>query len=119
MVPVNLRPMAEAWRLGNRFGLVPLSLPIGLANPVARVYAVQARMQALKGSTQPLLAYAVLALTGALVKPVQDAVLGMFARKTTAVMTNVPGPRAPLRFCGATIRQALFWVCLLYTSRCV
>ena len=110
MVPVNLRPMSEAWRLGNRFGLAPLSLPIGLPNPVERVYAVQARMQALKGSYQPLLAYAVLALTGALVKPVQDAVLGLFARKTTAVMTNVPGPRTPLRFCGATIRQALFWV---------
>lgn len=110
MVPVNLRPLSEAWRLGNRFGLAPLTLPVGLTNPVERVYAVHARMQALKGSTQPLLAYALLALTGAVAKPVQDAVLGLFARKTTAVMTNVPGPKKPLRFCGATIRQALFWV---------
>lgn len=27
MVPVNLRPLEEAWKLGNRFGLAPLVLP--------------------------------------------------------------------------------------------
>ena len=30
MVPVNLRPLDEAWQLGNRFGLAPLVLPIGI-----------------------------------------------------------------------------------------
>ena len=53
MVPVNLRPLEQAWQLGNRFGLVPLVLPIGIANPVERVYAVRRRMNALKGSYQP------------------------------------------------------------------
>jgi diacylglycerol O-acyltransferase len=110
MVPVNLRPLDEAWRLGNRFGLAPLLLPIGVDNPIARVYAVRARMAELKGSFQPLLAFGVLALSGLLVKPGQDAVLGFFARKTTAVMTNVPGPAQPLRLCGRTLRQVLFWV---------
>ena len=42
MVPVNLRPLEQAHQLGNRFGLVPLVLPIGIANPVERVYAVRA-----------------------------------------------------------------------------
>ena len=49
-------------------------------------------MNELKGSYQPLLAFAVLAVAGQLVKPVQDALLGLFAKKATAVMTNVPGP---------------------------
>ena len=110
MVPVNLRPLDQAWKLGNRFGLAPLVLPIGIANPVARVFAVHARMAELKGSYQPLLAFAILALTGLFIKPVQDAVLGLFAKKTTAVMTNVPGPGVPLKFCGATLRQNMFWV---------
>ena len=110
MVPVNLRPLDQAWKLGNRFGLAPLVLPIGIANPVERVYAVRQRMQALKGSYQPLLAFGILALTGLFIKPVQDAVLGLFAKKTTAVMTNVPGPAVPLTFCGATLRQNMFWV---------
>jgi WS/DGAT/MGAT family acyltransferase len=110
MVPVNLRPLDKAWQLGNRFGLVPLVLPIGIANPIERVYAVRRRMAELKGSYQPVLAFAVLAVAGLLIKPAQDALLDMFAKKATAVMTNVPGPAKPLKFCGATLRQTMFWV---------
>jgi WS/DGAT/MGAT family acyltransferase len=110
MVPVNLRPLEKAWQLGNRFGLAPLVLPIGIANPVHRVHAVRQRMNDLKGSYQPLLAFAVLSATGLFIKPVQDAVLGLFAKKATAVMTNVPGPATPLKFCGSTLRQNMFWV---------
>jgi WS/DGAT/MGAT family acyltransferase len=110
MVPVNLRPLDKAWQLGNRFGLAPLVLPVGIGNPIERVYAVRRRMGELKGSYQPLLAFGVLAMTGLFIKPVQDAVLGLFAKKATAVMTNVPGPATPLKFCGSTLRQTMFWV---------
>jgi len=110
MIPVNLRPMEEAWKLGNRFGLVPLVLPIGTANPVERVYEVRRRMSALKGSTQPILAFAMLAVAGLMIKPAQDALLNLFGRKTTAVMTNVPGPREQLTLCGARVTQCMFWV---------
>ena len=110
MVPVNLRPLDQAWKLGNRFGLAPLVLPIGIANPIERVYAVRRRMNELKGSYQPLLAFGILAATGLFIKPVQDAVLGLFSKKTTAVMTNVPGPAHALKLCGATLRQTMFWV---------
>ena len=92
MVPVNLRPLEKAHQLGNRFGLVPLVLPIGIANPVERLFAVRERMAQLKGSYQPLLAFGLLAVAGLLIKPVQAALLNLFAKKATAVMTNVPGP---------------------------
>ncbi len=110
MVPVNLRPMDQAHKLGNRFGLVPLVLPIGIENPVERVYEARRRMNALKGSTQPLLAFCVLTLAGLLIKPAQDAIMGLFGNKTTAVMTNVPGPRDKLKFLGSTLEQTMFWV---------
>jgi diacylglycerol O-acyltransferase / wax synthase len=110
MVPVNLRPLDQAWKLGNRFGLVPLVLPIGIANPVERLAAVKARMNDLKGGYQPVLAFALLAVAGLLIKPMQDLLLGLFAKKATAVMTNVPGPREPLKFCGRTVKQVMFWV---------
>lgn len=110
MVPVNLRPLDQAYKLGNHFGLVPVVLPIGLDNPLARLFEVRQRMQSLKGSTQPLMAYGMLAIAGLLVKPAQDALLGLFSRKTTAVMTNVPGPREKQSVCGATIEESLFWV---------
>ena len=110
MVPVNLRPLSEAWQLGNRFGLAPAVLPIGIDNPIERVYAVRQRMQALKGSYQPLLAYGILAVSGLLTKPLQAALSSLFLRKTTAVMTNVPGPATPIVICGSTLRQSIFWV---------
>ncbi len=110
MIPVNLRPMEEAWKLGNHFGLAPLVLPIGIENPIERIYEVRHRMGALKGSTQPLLAFGLLAVAGLMVKPAQDALLNLFGRKTTAVMTNVPGPREPMTICGAQVTQCMFWV---------
>ena len=110
MVPVNLRPDETSPTLGNHFGLAPLLLPLGIDNPVHRVYEVRRRMGALKGSYQPLLAFGLLAMAGLLPKLGQDAMLGIFSKKTTAVMTNVPGPREKLRFCGATLEQSMFWV---------
>jgi diacylglycerol O-acyltransferase / wax synthase len=110
MVPVNLRPMSQAYKLGNQFGLAPVVLPIGMDNPLERVFEVRRRMSELKGSMQPLMTLALLAIAGMVVKPAQDAMLSLFSKKTTAVMTNVPGPREKLRFCGATLEQALFWV---------
>jgi len=110
MVPVNLRPPHQMHDLGNHFGLAPLVLPVGLENPIERVYEVRRRMDALKGSTQPLLAFAVLALAGLLVKPAQDAIMDLFRSKTTAVMTNVPGPNGKLTFLASSIEQIMFWV---------
>ena len=110
MVPVNLRGTEEAHQLGNHFGLAPLVLPVGLANPLERLQEVRRRMEALKGSTQPVLAFAVLAIAGLLAKPLQDLLLDLFRHKTTAVMTNVPGPRERLRMLGSTLEQAMFWV---------
>lgn len=110
MVPVNLRPMDKAYQLGNRFGLVPLVLPIGIGNPVERMFAVRARMNELKGSFQPIMAFGLLSVAGLLIKPVQHQLLNLFAKKATAVMTNVPGPAKPLKFLGSTVEQVMFWV---------
>jgi hypothetical protein len=107
---VNLRPLEQAHKLGNRFGLVPLVLPIGIENPIERVYEVRRRKSQLKDSTQPVLAFAVLTVAGLLVRPAQDAILDMFAKKATAVMTIVPGPREKLKFLGSSLEQQMFWV---------
>ncbi len=53
MVSVNLRPLEQAWQLGNRFGLTPLVLPIGIGNPVEGVCALRQRMVQLKHRDQP------------------------------------------------------------------
>lgn len=110
LVPVNLRPMEKAYKLGNQFGLVFLDLPIGMENPVARLYAVRGNMRALRGSYQPVLALGILAAMGAGPKLLQDTLLAILARNASAVMTNVPGPQQPLWLAGARIDGLMFWV---------
>ena len=110
LVPVNLRPMEKAYKLGNQFGLVFLDLPIGIENPVERLYAVRANMNALKGSYQPVLALGLLAAMGSGPKALQDVLLQALSRNASAVMTNVPGPQEPLFLAGARIDGMMFWV---------
>lgn len=110
MVPVNLRPPGSEHQLGNRFGLVPLVLPVGIANPFERVYAVRARMETLKGSYVAPLSLALLELMGMLPRPIQQEVLDLLADKATAVMTNVPGPQQPLYLAGRRLEEIMFWV---------
>jgi WS/DGAT/MGAT family acyltransferase len=110
LVPINLRPLEKAYKLGNQFGLVFLDLPIGIENPVERLYAVRANMEALKGSYQPILALGLLAAMGAGPKVLQEALLSLLSRNASAVMTNVPGPGQPLYLAGGRIDSLMFWV---------
>jgi WS/DGAT/MGAT family acyltransferase len=110
LVPVNLRPIEKAYKLGNQFGLVFLDLPVGIANPVERLYAVRANMRALKGSYQPVLALGLLAAMGAAPRALQEVLLHALARNGTAVMTNVPGPAHALYMAGSRIDSLMFWV---------
>lgn len=110
MVPVNLRKASRQQKLGNAFGLVPLVLPVGLEDPLARLYEVRHRMNELKGSYTALVAMSVLGVLGATPKQVQNEIQDYFARKATAVMSNVPGPQAPLFLGGSQLDQCMFWV---------
>ena len=110
MVPVNLRRAQDEGKLGNRFGLVALLLPVGIENPLARLYATRARMNSLKGSRQAALTLGVLGAVGLAPKVIQRQILDLLARKATAVMTNVPGPQEPLYLAGARLTEPLFWV---------
>ncbi len=110
VVPVNLRPPGEGLGLGNRFGLVFLDLPIGIEHPLERLYEVRRRMLALKGSWQPAIALALLGAVGLGPRAVQEQVTRLLGNSASAVMTNVPGPQAPLWFAGRRITELEFWV---------
>ena len=109
-VPVNLRPLEHARKLGNHFGLVFLDLPVGLHNPVHRLEHVAECMNQLKTSRQAIVAYGLLAALGMAPTAVQELALELFSRKATTVATNVPGPQQPLYMAGSRIREMMFWV---------
>jgi WS/DGAT/MGAT family acyltransferase len=110
VVPVNLRPPDEPPELGNRFGLVFLALPVGLAKPLDRLRTLKQSMDELKASPQALVAFGVLNAMGMASPEIESLGVSIFARKATAVMTNVPGPNRTLYLAGQAIREIMFWV---------
>ena len=109
-VPVNLRPLEHAQELGNHFGLVFLSLPLSIDNPLERLYAVNDRMNELKSSKQAAVTLGFLGALGLGPSAVQKPVLDLLSQKATAVLTNVPGPQQPLYLAGAKLKELMFWV---------
>lgn len=110
VVPVNLRPLDGPIELGNKFGLVFLSLPIGVGDVVERIAEVKRRMQALKESPEAAALFTLLNAVGMAPSEIEQILLTVFGMKATGVMTNVPGPRKPLYLAGSPLEQIMFWV---------
>ncbi len=108
MVPIDLRQPGDA-ELGNRFGLVGVELPVGVEHPLERLMKVRQRMLALKTSYEPAVSLGLYAALGHLPKIVQDALFDLVSSRSTAVMSNVPGPTEPLTVAGSPLKQMLFW----------
>ncbi len=110
-VPVNMRPEHDApLKLGNRFGLVFVDLPVGIRDPLERLCTVHSSMQALKGSAQALVTLEVLSLLGNLPAAVEEPAMQLFSAKASLVASNLRGPQQPLSLGGVPISQLLFWV---------
>ena len=109
-VPVNLRPYQEEIQLGNQFAVVFLKLPLDVADPVARLAAVRARMERVKASPEALANALMIRLVGGLPNGLEQGVLRLLGLKATAVLTNVPGPEEPLYLANAPVARVLAWV---------
>ncbi len=110
VIPVNLRPPDEPLKLGNAFGLVFLSLPVSVDDPLNRLHELKTRMDGIKGTPEALVAFGILNAIGITTTEIEEIVVKIFGTKATAVMTNVPGPREVRYFAGQPIRQLMFWV---------
>lgn len=109
-IPVNMRTPEEMGQLGNKFGLVFLSLPVSIADPLDRLAEVHVRMEQLKRSMEAGVILGVLNVVGLAGKQVLDIVVSILGRKATTVLTNVPGPPIPLFLAGREIEDIMFWV---------
>ncbi|MBI5564147.1 MAG: wax ester/triacylglycerol synthase family O-acyltransferase, partial [Chloroflexi bacterium] len=90
MVPVSVRPPDKLDTLGNQFGLVILSLPVGLREPIRRLSVLKERMDQIKDTPEALVAFGLLGGMGVSPAQIEDVLLKFFAAKVSAVMTNVP-----------------------------
>ncbi len=110
MVPVDLRRGAAASSLGNRFGFVVLGLPIGVVDPLERIAVVKHRMKELKATSEAVATYGVLRAIGRAPRRVEDLAVSFFGKKSSLVLTNVPGPRSRLSLAGVPVSRIMFWV---------
>jgi WS/DGAT/MGAT family acyltransferase len=110
VIPVNLRPDDAVAALGNRFGLVFLALPIGIVDQVERLQELKRRMDALKSSSEAVVAFGLLNALGMASPEIESLAVSILGKKATAVMTNVPGPKEEIFLAGKAVRSIMFWV---------
>jgi WS/DGAT/MGAT family acyltransferase len=109
-VPVNLRPLDQAHKLGNQFGLVLAPLAVGVADPRRRLRETKRRMDEVKSSMQPMVTFGLLNVLGMAPSRLQSVALDFFGAKSSLVLTNVPGPRQRLYLAGRRLEEVMFWV---------
>ena len=110
-VPFNLRPLDQPIEtLGNKFGLVLVSLPVEVADPIMCFRQVQENMNRLKRSYQAQVTYSLLDLFGRGPDILEKRALDLLSNKASAVLTNVPGPKNPVYLAGSKVVQTMFWV---------
>ncbi len=109
-IPINLRPVELDERLGNKFGLLFLSLPLGITDPVERLHKIKQNMDELKSSAEAFATFGIINLIGAVPARLEEAAIDFFDTKGTTIMTNVPGPRSQLYLAGTPINTIMAWV---------
>ena len=67
-------------------------------------------MDSIKHSPEGAVAYGILGLIGLTPPQVEQRLVDLFSSKSTAVLTNVPGPREPIYFAGTRIAGVVGWV---------
>jgi diacylglycerol O-acyltransferase / wax synthase len=111
LVPFNLRPLDQPLprELGNRFGLVLLGVPVGIADPVARLAVVKRGMDEIKHGHEGPITLAILGLMGRTPYVLEQRLIDYFSAKGSMVLTNVAGPRQRLTVVGTPLRGVLVW----------
>jgi len=111
MVPVSVAPVEPGIpkELGNHFALVALRMPVGPGTVAERLAEMHARMDRIKRSDEALLTFGIQRGIATAPNLLSVAVTNYFANKAVGVLTNVPGPRSPMRLAGTEVEGILGW----------
>ena len=117
-VPVSTRSRDEHGAFGNRVTQMIAPLPIGVADPVARLAIVRRSMEGLKESKQALGAATIAEMQDFAPPTIlaQASRLNFNNRMFNLLVTNVPGPQLPLYALGREL-LAVFPVAFLAGDR--
>jgi WS/DGAT/MGAT family acyltransferase len=121
LVPVSVRRPGERGVYNNRVSAMFAELPIGIADPVARLDAVRAQMDGLKRSKQAVAGDVLTSLSG-FAPPMLLALGGRLAARSPSLgvqtgVTNVPGPQQPLHTLGRSLLESFPFVPVIGKAR--
>jgi hypothetical protein len=89
----NVRAMVP---IDARRAIAILPLPVGIGDPSLRLHEVRRRMNALERAPEGFVGVGLLRILGRLPLDLGDRGAAFFAKQSSLVLTNVPGPRAAL-----------------------
>ena len=119
-VPVSVRPADAAKEGGNAISLILTTLATDLDDPVARLKAIQASMQAGKDKLAGMSAKKIANYTTLVMLPFTIGQLvgtaGRIRPMFNVVISNVPGPKQPLYLSGARM-TGMYPVSLLFNGQ--
>jgi WS/DGAT/MGAT family acyltransferase len=121
LVPVSVRAPGEEKDYGNQVSAVLADLPVHIADPVERLAAVRAELEALKASKEEMAGEALTALGRYSLYPLASwwtrLAFGLPQREIVTVTTNVPGPSQQLYGMGRRLMEIIPYVPIAGTVR--
>jgi diacylglycerol O-acyltransferase / wax synthase len=121
LVPVSVRAAGEESIYENRVSAILAYLPVHIADPVERLYAVRTELSALKASKESMLGEELVSLGRYSPFPVISRgvrlAFGLPQREIVTVTTNVPGPQQPLYGMGRKLVEIIPYVPIATTVR--
>src|SRR6266511_3787277 len=114
LVPVSVRRPGERGVYNNRVSAMFAELPVGVADPAARLEALRAHMDGLKQSKQAVAGDVLASLSG-FAPPMLLALGARLAARSPSLglqtgVTNVPGPQQPLYSLGRRLLESFPFV---------
>jgi len=106
-VPVNARDVGARGALGNQIAMTYPELPVGEAEPYARVGKVIEAVRRTAQSDQAVMTSSVMGLLGLAPAPIAatlNRAVQFWAGLFNVTVTNVPGPPVPLHFLGRELQ---------------
>ena len=109
LVPVNLRGENTLEPLGNRGGILPLALPVGIADTAARLVEIQRRLEDFEEAYRAHDTLGLFNLIGQTPRAVQAQALRLVSAKASALLCHVPAAPEARYVDGARISEQMFW----------
>ena len=111
-IPIDLRAnMGDgALKFQNKLTVIIFELPTKLHHPLLQLKETKIRTKEIKTSGEPFfMGIALEVMTSIMPSKFLDPLNRFFCQKTTAVLSNVPGPQNPITICGRPLDMLTFW----------